>query len=291
MGHKSVVFTTQTNDDGSVRIASKEGGFWKRSSDDWILTGNVEDKNDPDALFEAVTGDGFVALRNLGNKKFCKRVDGYGKPNCLRACDDTISQYARFKLVEPVFSQEIYDVQFYLNEARIYNNGAITMESDVRTNESREVQTGTFSFTKKTGAVSTWETTVSSKTAVSEKFSANIGQTPMVLGKEVTLSSESTSSHRDTDSTHNSEERTVTQNLTIYPGEKVEAKFVATRASCDVPFSYKQKIVLTTGDVVVTVHNDGIYTGVNTYDFHITLTRSKISKVYDINNSYEEEHG
>lgn len=271
------IFTTFTNADGTVRIKSSTCGFWRRNSDsdDFISTPEVRDDNDPaDSLFEVVNGDGFVALRNLGNNKFCRSLSIHLR-HCLRADDDTISNYARFKLEEPVISQEIYDVEFNFNEARIYNNELISVDSDVRTNHTKEVQTGTFSFKKTTEVVSTWGTTVSSKTVVGKKFFSRITpRTPVVLGNEVTLSTESASSRRDTGSSRYSEERTMTQNFTMSAGETITAKFVARRASCDVPFSYKQKSVLTNGEEIVTDHDDGIYTGVNKYDFRIILTPS-----------------
>jgi hypothetical protein len=44
------------------------------------------------------------------------------------------------------------------------------------------------------------------------------------------------------------------------------------RASCDVPYSYKQTDVLTTGEEVTTIHDDGIYTVANNYNFHFCVT-------------------
>ncbi|XP_037454624.1 uncharacterized protein LOC119324968 [Triticum dicoccoides] len=92
-GDAGVIFTTFTRDDGTVRILSNLNGFWKRGSDsdDWVSVAHIKDPlrdNDPDTLFEVVTGDGFIALRNLGNKKFCKRLDADGVslrlPQCFR---------------------------------------------------------------------------------------------------------------------------------------------------------------------------------------------------------------
>jgi hypothetical protein len=47
----------------------------------------------------------------------------------------------------------------------------------------------------------------------------------------------------------------------------LKLRVLATQGTCNVPFSYYQEDVLTTGEKVVTKFDDGIYRGVNSYDF------------------------
>uniref|UniRef100_A0ACD5Z4N4 Uncharacterized protein n=1 Tax=Avena sativa TaxID=4498 RepID=A0ACD5Z4N4_AVESA len=275
---EGVICTVYTNDDGTVQIKSNKGGYWMQRSDydSWVDAHlSSHNNNDPDMTFKVFTGDeGFIALQNMGNHKFCNRLEFRDWVSYLSASEKSISQGARFKLEEPVVRREIYDVEFNLDGARIYNNALIVLDEDQRTNNTSSVQTGSFSFTARTGVVTSWETTVSSKTASKKNISAKIGKVPIVIGAEVTLSSEAASSQIEAGSEDNSEQTTDTQNFIVHPGQTITGKYVAMQASCDVPYSYKERIVLTTGETIVTVHEDGIYTGVNKSDFNITLTQS-----------------
>ncbi|CAM0943012.1 unnamed protein product [Alopecurus aequalis] len=273
IGHASVSYTTFTNDDGTVRIASNNGKVWKRSSwGNWIKTGDMEDKDDRDTLFEVVSGDGFVALRNLGNNKFCRRLTVGGRTSYLSACGDSISQCAQLKLEEPFVSFEISDVKFHLDEARMYNKQILNVVTMTRTNNtSREFKT-TFSFSKKVEMVSKWENTVSSKTGVQHKIRSSVSGVPIIAHGEVIYSTESGTLDRHTRSETNTDETTITEEYSVPPGTKLAGKLVATRASSDVPYSYKQTGVLKNGDVVTTIHNDGIYTVTNNYNFGIIVT-------------------
>ncbi|CAM0943011.1 unnamed protein product [Alopecurus aequalis] len=273
IGHASVSYTTFTNDDGTVRIASNNGKVWKRSSwGNWIKTGDMEDKDDRDTLFEVVSGDGFVALRNLGNNKFCRRLTVGGRTSYLSACGDSISQCAQLKLEEPFVSFEITDVEFHLDEARIYNKQILNIVSMTRTNNTSREFKATFSFTKKVEMTSKWETTVSSKTGVQHKIRSCTSGVPIIARGEVIYSTESTTSDHQTRSESNTDETTITEEYSVPPGTKLAGKLVATRASSDVPYSYKQTNVLTNGNVVTTIHNDGIYTVTNNYNFEIIVT-------------------
>ncbi|XP_051196511.1 uncharacterized protein [Lolium perenne] len=253
------IFTTFANADGSVRIMSSTGGFLRRFTDNTIQLVQ-EDDNDPNSWFEVVTGDGFVALRNLGNNKFCRSIS---PGDVLSACDDSISQWSKLKLEVPVKESEISVVKFHLDEARIYNKEPTNAVTITRNNKtSREVK-ATFSFAKKVEMVSTWETKVSLKRGQKSIF--NLGPlTP--TSREATVSLSKTTSEKSMD------EVTVIEEYYIPPGTKVAGTFHAMRASRDVPYSYKQTDVLTTGEEVITIHDDGIYTIANNYDLHFTVT-------------------
>ncbi|KAM0891613.1 hypothetical protein ACQ4PT_026289 [Festuca glaucescens] len=263
------IFTTFINADGTVRIKSNAGGFWRRNSTDMILTPLVQqDDNDPDSLFEVVTRDGFIALRNLGNNKFCRSI---GEENVLGACDDSISKWAKLKLEVPVKSREISDVKFNLDEARIYNKKIINAVTVTRRNYTSGEIKATFSFTKKVEMVSTWVTSGSFKIGVKAKFTLG-PLMPVITGGHVRTSVEATVSLSKPTSQKNTDEAMVTEDYFIPPRTTAAGTFHAMRASCDVPYSYKQTDVLTTGEEVTTIHDDGIYTVANNYNFHFRVT-------------------
>jgi hypothetical protein len=268
------IFTTFGNVDGTVRIQSSTGGFWRRDSDDLISYPLVQqDENDPDSLFEVVTRDGFIALRNLGNNKFCRSVGGISG-NVLCACDDSISQWAKLKPEVPVKESEISDVKFHLDEARIYNKKPTNVVTYIRSNDTSGEVKATFTFAKKMEMATSWSKSGSLKIGVKAKFTSG-DMTPIIGGAHVTVSTETTVSLANTTSEKNVDEATITEEYNIPPRSRVAGKLVATRAYCDVPFSYKQTDVLTTGEEVTTIHDDGIYTVANNYNFHIELTDNK----------------
>lgn len=283
---EGVICEVYTNPDGAVQIKSHMGGYWRLRRDygplAWIAADAPYSKDgDPDMAFKVITGaEGedkalTIALQNMGNRSFCNRLnDKKDGVSYLSASEGSISQWARFTVEEPVIRREISDVEFHLDEARIYNNALVVLDEDQRTNHTSSVQTGSFTFTARTGVVTSWETTVSSisKRSYGVNMTGSLPKIPIVVSGGVTLDSEAASSQIKADTVDESDETSDTQNYVVKPGETITGRFVATQASCDVPYSYKQRILLTTGEEIVTAHNDGIYTGVNKSDFHTTLT-------------------
>jgi hypothetical protein len=95
---------------------------------------------------------------------------------------------------------------------------------------------------------------------------------PVITGGHVRTSVEATVSLSKPTSQKNTDEAMVTEDYFIPPRTTVAGTFHAMRASCDVPYSYTQTDVLTTGEEVTTIHDDGIYTVANNYNFHFNVT-------------------
>jgi hypothetical protein len=165
-----------------------------------------------------------------------------------------------------VVSREIYDIRFYLDEGRVSNKQILTLVTEYSTNDTSKEMKATFSCVKKAEVRS-----ASSKQGVDTKFNlgSNGGANPMVVGDEVTFSSKIS----------NTEETTVTQEYTIPPRTTVTAKIVGMRARCDVPYSYKQRDVLTTGQEVTSIRDDGIYTVAKHYNFAVIYTGDEAVKM------------
>jgi hypothetical protein len=174
----------------------------------------------------------------------------------------------------PVKESEISDVKFHLDEARIYNKKLTNVVTVIRSNDTSGEVKATFSFTKKVEMATTWAKSGSLKIDVKAKFTPG-KMIPIIGGAHVTVSTESTVSLAKTTCEKDMDETMITEEYNIPPRSKVAGKLVATRAYCDVPFSYKQTDILTTGEEVSTIHDDGIYTVANNYNFHIELTDNK----------------
>jgi hypothetical protein len=260
IGDEGVICTVDTNEDGSVQIKSNNGGYWRLRSDyddEWIdAAQGAPNAHDPAMAFKVMIGDdGSIALENMGNHKLCNRLD-YRKDGIsyLSASEKNISQRARFKLADPVTKREISDVKFHLDDARVYNNTLVVLDEDQRTNHTSLVQTGRCSFKARAGVVTSWGSTVSSTTASQIGTGAHVGMGPVVIDGHVKLTTISGSSEVKAGTVDNSEEVKREQDFIVHPGQTVTAKFVAMKASYDVPYSYTETIHLTTGQDIITRH-------------------------------------
>ncbi|KAI8553384.1 hypothetical protein RHMOL_Rhmol05G0011600 [Rhododendron molle] len=254
------------NNDGSVRIKNDHfGKFWRRSPN-WIWADSDDTTTaNLDTLFYPIkVGDNVVALRNLGNNKFCKRLTTEGKTDCLNAGVDTISKEARLVVEELVVSREIYNVNFHLLDARIYNQSIVTMVTKTATNDTQESNTATLKFLRNETKSSTWTGSVSFKLGVKTEIQTGI---PFIVEGKVEVSAEFTGSYQwgETVTTENQVETEYT--FSMPPMSKVTVSLLATQGSCDVPYSYTQRDTLMNGEQVIHNFDDGVYTGINSFNF------------------------
>ncbi|KAF7142461.1 hypothetical protein RHSIM_Rhsim05G0010000 [Rhododendron simsii] len=263
------------NEDGSVRIKNDHfGKFWRRSPN-WIWADSDDTTTaNLDTLFYPVkVGDNVVALRNLGNDKFCKRLTTEGKRDCLNAGVDMISKEARLVVEELVVSREIYNVNFHLLDARIYNQSIVTMVTKTATNDTQESNTATLNFLRNETKSSTWNGSVSFKLGVKTSIQTGI---PFIVEGKVEVSAEFTGSYQwgETVSTENQVETEYT--ISAPPRSKVTVSLLATQGSCDVPYSYTQRDTLMNGGQIIHNFDDGVYTGINSFNFFYQTKQEKL---------------
>ncbi|KAJ1255710.1 hypothetical protein BS78_K169100 [Paspalum vaginatum] len=275
---KAVLNTIHPNDDGTFRVRSNYvGKFWRRSPN-WIWAdsnGDATDSNS-DTLFRAIrlssAGGFFLALQNLGNCFLCKRLTTEGKRNCLNAGTPTITADARLELEEAIVSREIYNVVFDLSKPRIYGRSAVTMDATSASNSTTSNSTAKLALECKEREKRTWHSSVTLKLdGVTTLIRAGV---PVIIAHgSVEISSEFNGLY----SWGSPEEKTVqvSYEVSVPPKTRVTVASTATKASCDVPFSYTQRDTLVDGKEVTYNMDDGLYTGVNCYDFkHVTSEES-----------------
>ncbi|XP_058213537.1 uncharacterized protein LOC131325347 [Rhododendron vialii] len=266
------VFITK---DGNVRIKNNHfGKFWRRSPN-WIWAdSNDTTTNNSDTLFSPVkVGNNVVALRNLGNNNFCKRLTTEGKTSCLNAAVTTISREARLVVEELVISRNIDNFKFRLLDARIYNQNIITMVTKTATNNTQVSNTATLKLLRKETRSTTWNGSVSLKLGVKTIIRTGI---PLIAKGRVEVSAEFTGKYEwgETVSTENAVETEYT--ITVLPMSKVTVSLLATQGSCDVPFSYTQHDMLMDGKQVIYNLDDGVYTGINSFNFFYETKQEKL---------------
>ncbi|KAF5942395.1 hypothetical protein HYC85_020037 [Camellia sinensis] len=179
IGDPTVGDVVLTNGDGSIRIKSDHfGKFWRRGSDsrysdephswkttgaNWIWADSDDTTSDNlDTVFWPIkVANNVAALRNLGNNVFCKGLTADDKTDCLNAAVHTIAKFARLEVEELVISRNIYNVEFRLNHARIYDQSIITMTTGEATNRTETDDTVDVKPAYTETKSSTWNTSVS----------------------------------------------------------------------------------------------------------------------------------
>ncbi|KAI8022476.1 hypothetical protein LOK49_LG03G01926 [Camellia lanceoleosa] len=278
-----------TTPNGSVRIKSCHlGKFWGRNNQNWILADSddstssssnnnnnssssssvltriflgrsekrriqkqKQENNSPesDMLFwPTKVGNNIVALHNLGNCKLCKILSSANvKINCLSAYVSTISTEVHLEVDETVTSRKIYNVNFRLGDARIYNRSILTLATEDAINRTQEPKT------------------VDVKLSYSEK-------------RKIELLGEFSGDYQwgQTESLTTDEEKVY--KVSVPPMTMVRVNLIATKASCDIPFSYEQLNITTLTDrqQITDTMDDGIYTGSNCFNFKYETEQEKL---------------
>ncbi|CAN6372633.1 unnamed protein product [Urochloa humidicola] len=270
---EAVLNTIHTNDDGTFRVRSNyTGKFWRRSPN-WIWAdsdGGATDDSHGDTLFRAIrlcrAGGFFVALQNLGNGYYCKRLTTEGKRNCLNAGTPTITADARLQLVEAVVSREICNVVFSLSKPRIYGKSVVTMATASVLNGTSSNNTAKLTLEYTNTEKRTWGSCVTLKLdGVATSIRAGI---PVIIEDgNVEVSSEFNKTYSWGSTIEKKATQKVSYEVTVPPKMRVAVVLTAKRASCDIPFSYTQRDILVDGREIMYDMDDGLYTGVNCYNF------------------------
>jgi hypothetical protein len=250
VGDKSVLNTVHTNADGTFRVRSCHvGKFWRRSPN-WIWTdtgGDGEDGDDDDTRFRAIRLSGAVfALQNLGNDYFCNRLTTEGKRSCLNAGTPTITAEARLQFEEPVVSRQICNVVFDLAEPRIYGRSVVTMATASAVNGTTSNNTAKLTMEYTDAEKRTWGFTVTLKLGVVDATICS-GVPVIVADGSVEVSAEFSGSYTWGSPVDKETTQKVAYEVTVPPKTKVTVASTATRAFCDVPFSYTQRDTLVDG--------------------------------------------
>ncbi|CAO2209746.1 unnamed protein product [Urochloa humidicola] len=256
-----------TNSDGTIRIYSSHyGKFWRRSPN-WIW-GDSDDttSRNPDTVFRAILlGDGGkCALKNLGNNKYCKRLTTEGKTSCLNADVPTITREATLELHETVLSRRIYGVEYRLNDVNIHGLKPRNFYSKTITNNKDWPHKSKLIISYSTTTERRWDSSVSWKLGVTTTITAGV---PEIAEASVEISTEFSGSYTWGETQSHTEQNSNEEEIEVPAHTEVTVRVVATEGICEIPFSYIQEDLLTTGEKVVTKMDDGIYRGVNSYGF------------------------
>ncbi|KAL6594382.1 hypothetical protein ACP70R_048575 [Stipagrostis hirtigluma subsp. patula] len=283
--YSSAMHTIDTFGDGTIRIMSEAvKKYWRRGTireqgshhvkDGIWVDSDGTNRNDPDILFQVLKHRDRIALKSLGNNRYCKRLTlgthgdvgaGDEGQNILGAADEAIADEALLELAgEPLQSRVIYDLEYHLADARVYDEKTVELEgkSDGGGSQSNKLHLKLDLMQQ-----STWTTTVTEKEAVQTVIKGKVpfmdSNGELQLGKddiiETIIWGESISH-----TLPKWEDYIVNPSSVTGTEEKVQV--TATQCTYEVPFSYTQEDTFKDGkEYDPIVYNDGLYRGVNYY--------------------------
>ncbi|CAN1256092.1 FHA domain-containing protein At4g14490 [Linum perenne] len=259
-----------------VRIWNdSNGSFWKRDDCNWICPLGKADRDDGslDAVFKVIKiKDNTIALLNLGNNHFCKRYTVGKATSCLRAMDETVTEFGHLEVTELVTFRSIYNIQFRLEHARIIprdekDSSTRIMATTVAINNADEPTTKVLKLTFDDTRSSTWKSSSLFRQAGSPKVRIE-SEVVHIRDSEIEVSaSELGTSYVWDETTMKGSSVTRVHKVVVAPMTKVTVRLLATIGTCEVPFSYTQHDVLCNGEEETDVQDDGLYIGMNAYNF------------------------
>ncbi|KAM6576887.1 hypothetical protein CsatB_028724 [Cannabis sativa] len=275
--------------DGYIRIKNiSTGMFWTRVDYGWISA--VADYRDTNtSLFWPVkVADSAVALLY---KNYTSSEDRYIQictddkyTDVLKANGPKINSYTKLVVLETAGSRSIYGIDFRPEEGRIYNVKALEKaHASAENHDEKEDNTISLTFSYKNSSSTTFSASVSLKVGV--QTSLEVDEIPLVAKEKIECSYELTGTvgWQKTNTVETTTESTYT--VKVPPMTRTIVTLVATQGMCDVPFSYTQRDILHDGTVIIHKLNDGIFTGLNTFNMDFIARNEKLPPKDDDNTS------
>ncbi|XP_050222640.1 uncharacterized protein LOC126672728 [Mercurialis annua] len=257
-----------TNSDGSIRVKNKVSGrFWRARPNVIYPESTDESDSDPATSFWPVRIKGnAIALRSKGNNRYLRRTNDRSTLDCLAAESwaTTIDRQSYLVLEELVNRRQIYDVNYRLEDARVYDQSLVTLARSCVTNMGNEAATLEVSMSYIQQRIYTVSTGTTSSSSVSIAMSMSI---PSILDTGIATTETTASDYEWGTTAESSNTLTRRVPVTVNPMTKMTLTLVATLGFCDVPFSYIQQDTLINGQLENTKKHDGFFTGANCFRF------------------------
>jgi hypothetical protein len=193
----------------------------------------------------------------------------------LEARNWSIHLENRIRVEEPVLDREIYNVEYKLREAKIYDSSVLTMATTAAINDTSRENTKRLRLVYEESEMSTWDATLELKLGYKSRIRA--GFPKLGLGATVNISAEFFGAYNWGETMEKKVSHEVEYEVTVPPRTKVTVSLIATRSAVDVPFDYWQRDIMSTdGEAREVRMTDGLYTGINSYNFQFHTTEEKL---------------
>ncbi|XP_076932044.1 uncharacterized protein LOC143597420 [Bidens hawaiensis] len=264
VGDPLVAYELFPTREGNYRVKNLHfGNFWRRSPN-WIWANADDNDNSNDTLFSFVKLDKDIfAIRNLGNNRFCGGLTTEGKEDCLNAQYDNISRQTNIKVEERILRREISDIRYRLADSRIYQEELKELAYAFGINDSPDHDSTI--ILEYFESDSNTSHCLSVTLDVTTSLEASV---PLITTVGLELSTELGRTHEWGVSETTERTRTATYTVVVPPLTTMKVTHKCSKAASDVPFSYTQRDLLTTGEWISIDKDVGVFKAVNTFNFH-----------------------
>ncbi|XP_057773149.1 uncharacterized protein LOC130992511 [Salvia miltiorrhiza] len=267
--------TVSLMNDGHVRIKNDHWGMFWRRSPNWIWADSTDlTANNNDTLFWPVKIDAdTIALRSAGNNRFCQRLTTDGMESCLNAASSTMAKEARLQVQELVEARSINNVRYRMEDARIYGETPYLAGTSSVTNDGDEESSLSVSITYTDEKSYSFSSSLAITAGVTTSIKTGV---PFIAEGKVEISFQVETTFEWSKSTTTTTSITATGSVPVPPRSKAVVSYVGTKGTCDVPFSYTQQDRSSTdGTITDTDQIDGVYNGVNCYNFSFIVEKTQ----------------
>ncbi|GMJ09863.1 hypothetical protein HRI_004655500 [Hibiscus trionum] len=277
IGEPGVGFEIVPANDGKIHIKSSETGKFLRN--DWWIWADVTSSDTADTLFRPLKfNDQKIALISLSNNKFCQTFTADGYVNGLSATATSATDETVMEVEERVLRREIYEVKYDVGNSRVYGEAVMVVAQNCASNITEEPSALEVKFEYKETKTSSWKRDLSLKLGMKASVKFKV---PLVLDGEVEVSSELQTGVEWGKEFENSIKQESLHKVIVPPMTKVTVNLVASKALCDVPFTYKQRDVLYDGSSVLREVKGGTYVGSNYHRTKFTIKQEKLPPAPD----------
>ncbi|XP_060964923.1 uncharacterized protein LOC115719067 [Cannabis sativa] len=273
--------------DGYICVKNvSTGTFWTLSYKNWIYA-IVHDLKDATLFWPVKVADNTVALLYKDpvstKDRYTQIFSDDNYEDGLNANSTKITSVAKLVVVETAGSRSIYGIDFRPDEGRIYNVQALEKaHASAENYDEKDDNTLNLTFSYKTSRATTYSASGSFKIGV--HTSIEVSEVPLVAKETIGFSYEFTTTigWASTKTVETATESTYT--VKVPSKTRTTVTLIATQGMCDVPFSYTQRDVLHDGSVIIHKLNDGIFTGLNTFNMDFIALEEKLPTNKDDNN-------
>ncbi|KAJ4829149.1 hypothetical protein Tsubulata_038350 [Turnera subulata] len=239
--------------------------FWIWPSSSAARFGHYDQATLASLFWPVQIDDTKIALCCLLGRKYCSRKSSEAMEDGIAAEEDTINDSSLLEVEELVYKRHIYEVKYRLMYAKRYDERIVIVGSADAANTSKEKAHLDVKLGIRKTQTSAWKTGGSLKVGV--KASIEVKSIPLIMDNKLETSTEVQGTF-EYGKTHTEDYTSeTTYKVEVPAGHRVIVNAKAKEGKIDVPFTYLQRDRIYSGKDEIGDGSDGVYTGVNYYEF------------------------
>ncbi|KAL1551613.1 hypothetical protein AAHA92_19434 [Salvia divinorum] len=260
-------FVVELQPDGHIQVSYRglPGYYWSVDlvADVWPISLDTSDRN---KFWPIKIDENSIAIRSAYNNNFCCHFTGKSEQDGLGASATTITKEAILQVQESVLERKIYNVAYQMEYARIFDEAPFLAGSTTLVNDKEEEGSIAVSIGYQDERSYTFSRSVSLTAGITTSIEAGL---PFIEKATITVNYQINGTFQWDNTTTTTTSVTATGAVPVPGKSSAIVDYIGTQGSCNVPYTYTQQDVnSTTGEIIYTDVTDGIYTGVNYYNFY-----------------------